>query len=396
MIKKVAVLGTLVLIVVLLIPIPSSAIGIGMAPSSYEIANAFRGGEYDRSITVFNPDDNANNFTLRTEGEAGDWISFYELDDRNTPINEISISPRANFPFMVKIDLPSDAASGIYNATIFAETVPPGAINGGESGVTTKLQATTKIAIEITGNQVLDGEVKSIIIENTEVGYPVKIQTVFLNTGNVRAKPRIEITIFKDDTIITQLIHDSTNVKATNNEPIIVKWNTTTLNTVGDYSAKVDVWLDEEILSSKDVSFKLLPVGTFSRKGNLTKIILEGEPTIGSLVKVNAYFKNTGQIETGAKFIGEVYKDGSLIDTITSEELQVERNREAVLTSYLKLDSKGKYLIKGKVLYTGKETPVQELSLKVGNSIPGFEGIYLIAIMLLLVMFLGIKKSRKM
>ena len=394
MIKKVAVIGTLVLIVVLLFTIPSSAIGIGIAPVSYEITNAIRGGEYDRPLTVFNPDDNANSFTLRTEGEAGDWISFYELDDKNTSINEIFISPRANFQIIVKIDLPSDAASGIYNATIFAETVPLGAINDGESGVTTKLQATTKIKIEITGDQVLDGEVKSTIIENTEVGYPVKIQTVFLNTGNVRAKPRIEITIFKDDTIITQLIHDSTNVKATNNEPIIAKWNTTTLNTVGDYSAKVDVWLNEEILSSKDISFKLLPVGTFSRRGNLTKIILEGEPTIGSLVKVNAYFKNTGQIETGAKFIGEVYNDGSLIDTITSDELQVERNREAVLTSYLKLESKGDYLIKGKVIYSGKETPVEEVSLKVGKSIPGFEGIYLIVVMLLLVMFRGKKKYR--
>jgi hypothetical protein len=386
MIKKVAVLGTLVLIGVLLFSIPSSAMGIGIAPPSYEITNAIRGGEYDRSVTVFNPDDNANTFTLRTEGEAGDWITFYELDDRNTPINKIFISPRENFPFVIDIDIPSDAASGIYNATIIAETVPPSLIEGGSgSGVTTKMQATTKITIEVTGEQVLSGEVKSTTIEDSEVGYPVNIHTVFLNTGNVRAKPTIQITIFKDDTIITQLIHDSANVKATNNEKITVKWNTTTLDTVGDYSANVDLWLDGKSISSNNIAFKLFPVGTFSRQGNLTKMIIEGEPAVGSLVKVNAYFKNTGQIETGAKFIGEVYKDGILIDSITSEELQVERNKEAILTSYLKLDSKGKYLIKGKVVYSGKETPVQELSLKVGTSLPGFEGIYLAAILLLFV-----------
>ncbi len=130
-----------------------------------------------------------------------------------------------------------------------------------------------------------------------------------------------------------------------------------------------------------------------TRRGNLTDILIEGDRSVGSLVKVNAHFQNTGEIDTDAKFVGEVYKDGVLVDKITSEELHVEKYMSTVLVSYLKLESKGDYLIKGKVIYSGKETTVKEVSVKAGKSIPGFEGIYLIAVMLLLVMFRGKKKS---
>ena len=112
-------------------------------------------------------------------------------------------------------------------------------------------------------------------------------------------------------------------------------------------------------------------------------------------MEVYAFFENTGEIGTTAKFSGEVYKDGNLIETITSEELQVEKYKDAELVSYFKLESEGEYLIKGKVIYSGKETPVEEVPLKVGKSTPGFEGISLIVVMLLLVMLRGKKKSRK-
>ncbi|MGP8331552.1 MAG: hypothetical protein ACT6FB_04335, partial [Methanosarcinaceae archaeon] len=70
------------------------------------------------------------------------------------------------------------------------------------------------------------------------------------------------------------------------------------------------------------------------------------------------------------------------------------KNEETVLISYLKITETGDYLIKGKVIYSGKETPVKEVSLNVGKSMPGFEGISLIAVMLLLVMLRGKKRSR--
>lgn len=391
MIKRITYIAFIFLLILVLSPLPSAAIGIGAAPSSIEITSAFREGEYERSISVINPDENAQDFSLRTVGEVSSWISFYGFEDLDTTISMVSVPAKENSPILVKINIPSDVPTGNYNGTIFIETIPEEAEESG--GVATKLLARVFVNIEIIGDQILSGVVNDLYVEDTEPGYPLKIKTIFKNTGNVVATPKITVTILKDTTVLDSFTYEE-NVKLAVLSTIVAKWNTTSSNAPGDYMANVDVSLDGEILSSKNIPFKLWPEGTFSRQGNLTEIFIEGDLKKDSLLKIKATFKNTGQILSKAKFIGEVYKDGSLIDTVSSEEFEIERDNEAVLVSYLRLGSNGDYMIKGKVVYSGKETPEVEIPLKVGNSIPGFEGIYLIAIMLVLVMFRGKKKSR--
>ncbi len=382
MLKKLAIIETMALMVLLLSPFPALAFGIGIGPSEYKITGAMRGGEYERSIAVFNPDDNVNNFTLRTVGEAGEWIIFYKIDDANNPIKEITVNPSGNYPVLVKIIIPPDVAAGTYNATIYAETIP-GGTKGMTTGVDTKLQASMNIFIEVTGEQVMDGVVNSILVENTEQDYPVRVKTVFENTGNVKAKPNIEIAILQDNNTITAFIHDNIKVKPTSIEPIITEWNTTARNTPGDYIASVNVSLEGRTLRSEKVSFKIMPPGTFTRQGDLTSIIIEGEPAIGTMAKVKAVFKNTGQIETPAKFSAEVYKENKMIDTLSSDELTVMKNKELTLISYLKITSPGDYLIKGKVIYSGKETPVKEYSFNLTKSTPGFNVLYAVFVILI-------------
>jgi hypothetical protein len=362
---------------------PSSAYGIGIAPALYEVTDAFRGGEYLRTITVFNPDDNAKDFALRAEDEAGSWIKFYKIDDINTSINKISIGAKENKAFLAIIKIPLEEGVGKYNATIIAETLPE---NGTTSGsMSAVLQGRTRVYISITGDQVIDGEVNSIIADNSETGYPVMINTVFKNTGNVVVKPKIEITILKDNATITSFIHESTKVRPTSNEPIIVEWNTTSKDIPDDYKAKVVVSLDDRVVKADEVSFKILPVGTITRQGNLTSISIEGEPAIDAVAIVKAVFQNTGIIETPAKFSAEVYKDNKLIETLSSDELTVQKYKGIVLTSYLKIISPGKYLIKGKVIYSGKVTPVKEYSFEVSDnkSLPGFEASYAVFVILI-------------
>ena len=393
MIKRITYIAFIFLLILVLSPLPSAAIGIGAAPSSIDITGAFREGEYERSISVINPNENAQDFSLRTVGEVGSWISLYGFEDLDTTISMISVPAKENSPVLVKINIPSDVPTGNYSGTIFIETIPDEVEESG--GVATKLLARVFVNIEIIGDQILSGVVNDLYVEDTEPGYPLKIKTIFKNTGNVVATPKITVTILKDTTVLDSFTYEE-NVKPAVLYTIVAKWNTTSSNAPGDYMANVDVSLDGEILTSKNIPFKLWPEGTFSRQGNLTKIFIEGDLKKGSLLKIKATFKNTGQILSKAKFIGEVYKDGSLIDTVSSEEFEIERDNEAVLVSYLRLGSNGDYMIKGKVVYSGKKTPEVEIPLKVGKSMPGFEGISLIAVMLLLIMIRGKKKSRKM
>jgi hypothetical protein len=384
----------LMLITLIMMVNSADAIGIGLSPGEMVLNNSLKGITYEKSLTIINMAEEDLNYSLSSNGDIEGWVSFY-YQNPDTEIQSIIVPANGKISVITKFQIPTDAVSKDYFGTINVRSVPEIAEDSG-SQQSLIIGGSIKININVTGDQIIDGVVNGISIYNIEPGYPLKVETMFRNTGNVVANPEIKVTILKDNELIHSFIYDKATIKPSITNAITAEWKTTEETIPGDYTANVIVSLDGKILRSSDKTFKILPVGTYSRQGNLTDIRIEGEPTIGSLVKVNAYFENTGEIETAAKFSGEVYKDGNLIDTITSEELQVEKYKEAELVSYFKLESKGDYLIKGKVIYSGKETPVKEVSLKAGKSTPGFEGIYLIAVMLLFVMFRDKKKSRKM
>jgi len=360
------------------------AVGIGVSPDQIDLKNAIRGGELDRSLTIFNPDDNANNYTVRVEGDSKDWINFYDID-MVTPVNQVSIAGKGNRVIVLKIKIPQDAPSGNYNSTVYVETNPIKDTNI-KIGVIAKLAATADVRINITGDQILDGTVRAVTAEDTEPGFPMRINTVFQNTGNVIADPTISVDVIKDNNSIDNFIDQGHKIKPSLTDNLITEWNTTSSTSLGNYNAIVRVSFNGKDLKNETLSFKVLPVGTLSRNGDLTEILIEGEPAVDTIAKVKAVFKNTGQIETSAKFSGEVYQNNKLIDTLSSDELTVQKNREIVLISYLKLTAPGDYLVKGKVIYSGKETAVKEISLNVSEpkATPGFEGIYAVVLLVIL------------
>ena len=384
----------LIILIILIMMVQSvDALGVGISPGDMTFDNSLKGSTYENTLTIINIYMEDMNYSLTSSGDIGEWVSFY-YPNTDTQIQTVRIPANSKTSVFVKFQIPPDAASKNYTGELVVRSV---IIKTDASGSQQSVivGGSSEVRIVVTGDQIIDGVVNGISVNDIEPGYPLKIETMFRNTGNVVATPEIKVSILKDGEIIQNYIYDKTTIKPSVTEAIIAEWRTTNETIPGDYTANVTVSLNGKILRSTDLPFKIFPVGTFTRQGNLTDIIIEGEPTIGSMVKVYAFFENTGEIGTVAKFSGEVYKDGNLIDTITSEELQVEKYEEAELVSYFKLESKGDYLIKGKVIYSRKETPVKEVSLKAGKSTPGFEGIYLIAMMLLLVMFRGKNKSRK-
>ena len=387
LIKKIIIATWIVLIVLLYSPYIASAMGIGIGPSRLEITDALRGTEYTKTISISNPSEIDNIYILTSEGKAGEWMSFYELEDCedfSTPIEQISVSGKENYYIIVKIDIPPDIASGIYNATICVQTLPP---DEKKMGVGTVIKATSKITIGVTGEEIIDGVVNSIYLEKVETGYPLEISTVFKNTGNVEVKPKIDVVIFQDDIIIHSFSHQNASVKPSKTDIITAIWNTTKANMPGDYEANVTVLLDERVLKSDNLPFEIFPFGTLSRNGNLTDILIEGDFIIDSPLIIKAVFQNSGQIETSAKFTGDIYKDSKLIDNIISDELIAEKNKEVILKSYFKPTTSGNYLIKGNVIYSGKETPIKEVTFIVPDkgSIPGYGIFYGISVLLILV-----------
>jgi len=347
---------------------PIHAIGIGIAPNDMKINGALRGTEYERTLTIFNTGEDAGNFTLRTEGQAASWISFHGISEGKPEVANLSIAGNNLRSLIVRINIPDDEPIGNYNATIYVNTVPSGA--GNQNGtVETVLMAKAEVKIGLTGEQVVDGAVNTVTIaENTEPGYPLRIQASFKNTGNVVAAPEISVKITKDGTEVNSFSYSSAKVRPSETETIVAEWNTTSADTPGEYVANVAISLDGRELSSNSIPFSVLPLGTLSRQGNLTAIVLDDTPAVGAAVKVNAYFKNTGTIDTLAKFSGEAYLDGVRTDALTSDELRVKAGSEAPLASYLKISSPGNYRVTGRVVYEGKETETKEISFAVADT----------------------------
>ena len=96
---------------------------------------------------------------------------------------------------------------------------------------------------------------------------------------------------------------------------------------------------------------------------------------VNRVIKVLAKFENTGAIDSRSRFEGEVYHEDEFVDTIESKELLVEVGENKRLTSYYKITTPGDYVVKGHVLYEGKESEEKEVSFTVSEIGEGGTGI---------------------
>jgi len=380
----------------------NAGIGLGISPASITISDAFKGGTYERTITVFNTGDETGTFELTAEGECADWISFYKPEEPNTPITEVTIPGKGKVKVLVKFDIPADVANANYTATIYARSIPEGGRREGAVAHAV-IRIPSKVLIQVTGTQILKGTVKSITAADTEINHPLKIKVVFQNEGNVIAKTKIAVTITKtgEGVVVDRFVHEETGIKPGKEGIIKVLWNTTGRDT-GDYIANVTVSLgdEDEVLATKDLHFKILPLGSLTRRGVLHSLAIEGEPLVNIVIKLVANFENTGEIDTMAKFRDEIYHEGNLLDVLESEEMFVESGETAKLVSYYKILEPGNYTIRGRVLYAGKETEEKKVSFSVPvpevgelgedkNGIPGFEAVFAIIALSFISIFLA-------
>lgn len=367
-IKRVGIRIVLIALLLLLLSgvtlFPVAATGIAVTPSHLEISDSLRGGEYERNITIYNPDNELTDYTLTASGGAGEWISFYKQDDPVSLVNRVTIPGNSNVRMLVKFAIPQDAANGEHKATIFVASVPVEEASGG-SGQVVSLAVPVAVTIFVTGSQILSGVVDGISTDDVEVKYPLRIKVQFHNTGNVVATPLISVKIItQNGTTINNFTSSEFNVKPQKHETILLEWDTTGKEP-GDYIANISVTLGDSVIKQEQLNFAILPTGTLTRSGSLTELIFEGEPDLGVLTMIQATFVNTGKIDTKAKFIGDVYHNGTLVDTLQSEELLVAVGNMELLKSYFKPDQPGEYRIKGYVIYEGEKTEEKEISFTI-------------------------------
>ena len=350
-------------------------IGVGVSPTSFTISNALRGGEFEKEITIINPTEEESSYTFNATGIIKDWVSFHNIDDLSS-IDYITVPGKESDEtnkkkVIVRIKVPADVSNDIYNGTIYIKTAPKETT--GDGGLSTKTRVPIRVGVDVSGTQILNGTVNDIYTRDIEINYPLRINVLFENTGNVIATPSIDVKILKKDgKNIDSFVHDNTSVKPYSTDTIELFWNSTGYG-VGEYDAMVSVYLGGKQIGEKKLSFNILERGSLTRTGDIKELYIENEPVVGIYIKIHATFENTGEIESDVQFKGEVYKNDNLIDIVTSDEILLLPGETETLTSYYKINEPGIYKIRGIILFSGKQTDPQEFTFLVEGSSSGDE-----------------------
>jgi hypothetical protein len=385
--QKSLLISVIQFLLILMFPLNVTAVGLGVGPTNIEISDALRGGEYLRTISIKYIGEGQAIMELSVTGDISDWVTFYEHGELTTPVEHVTAIAGEWTYAMVQFSIPDNAPVGNTTGTIYVNNIPPE--GDGDGGVTVGLQGKVDVNIIVTGTQILTGVVNSVTARDTEVGYPLRVEVQFRNTGNVVATPQIDIEITKDDASIDNLTFAETKVNPEKSEAIPVEWDTDGRE-LGDYAAHVAISLDEEVIATGDLDFAILPVGTLTRFGEFIELAFEGEPKLGTITKVQATFSNSGFIDTKAKFIGELYCDNELIDTLESEETLVPVGQSDILISYVMPEKQGDYDVKGYINYEGKETEVKEISFSIGEAGGGHSFNWLILTVTVIAILAGV------
>ncbi|GEM_PF-927138 len=352
-------------------------LGIGTSPASLFLDGAYHGETRWERIWVHTtctacPAQSEVEIKLGCSGDICGWMSFYD-EDKQTPLESLRVvldaSGTAGRWMWAKFTIPEDAPVG-KSTGAFEPSASPLGVNAseGETGVSIILGSPMDITINVIGTPVFSGIADNFSAKDTETGYPVRIEYRFQNTGNVRAAPSPTITVLKNGQPVDTFgapKQDKTTVNPGATVTITAEMDTRFAE-AGEYEAEVTVSLQDMTVGTGRVKFAVLPKGSLTRAGAFTNLELdEASPAVGTLAKMLAHFSNIGQIDTRARFEGEIYRDGKLVDTLQSGEVLVAVGQTGIVTAYYKIEAPGNYRVSGYINYEGMTTDRREISFTV-------------------------------
>ena len=299
------------------------ASGVGVAPAYIEIEEGLRGGTYSERLILENADSVDVEFALSAEGEVGEWVTFTSPEDRNEELTIVQLAAGRRLDVRLQFDVPANTANGAYTGTVQVQSRRVGDGSGDGAGAGVGIGAQVNLSMDVVGTERRAGVLVDARVDPAEVGMPGTFHATVRNDGNVQLRPVLTVAIVRNDEIVTELdtVDEFYPVDPEKQEDVIIDWDTS-LQVGGDYVARFAVTdvaggLDRAI-GELDVPFRLEPRGTFTRDGVLESLELVNQPEPGGVAKLTARFQNTGQIETSAMFVGDLFVDGNLVETIES------------------------------------------------------------------------------
>lgn len=346
--------------------------GLTVFPGSLDFPDTFRGGEYYLPVGVVNNADVEATFRFQKQGDASDWLSLVDINDRKTAVESLVVPPHEQGQLMARMAVPAQTANGRYRGSMVVMRSlngEGGSTRGTTGNASVSIGAQVNVLVVVSGTQRIEGKFEDLSIADTEVGLPLQAVSTIGNSGNVLVVPEISLSLVSGTAQVASKTFADEGVFPNEVRRIATQLDTSKL-TPGDYVGRVKVSFGGKDFGGVERPFRLLPRGTLTRRGELDDLRLVNAPVAGSTAKVVARFRNTGEIDSKATFIGELTRNGTLVKAITGIERSVARGDESVLEVFVDIPQNGAYRLTGKVSFEGNETASRELAFQVGSGPP--------------------------
>jgi len=374
----------------------SFAMGISISPGTITLDNVLKGGYAESTFLIGNPNDVEIKVNFQVEGEVGKWLSF-------DPPSGFVLEPGEQRRVKVSVNVPSDTPNGLYSVIAVAAAEPIAQTEGTGAAISAAVGAVIKI--NVVGEEVLDLDVKNIKPGKLEEGYPLYFEFNIENTGNVKAKPVYEITVwdYENTTKYGEYRVEGEEILPFQERTDSVSVPISNL-TAGTYWANIKLYLENKLIKETWKRITIFPAGTYSVNAILEDVYVPKVKSVNQLVEVVGKLNNTGEIPLLAKLKVESYMeliDGNkLVDVEYGDEVRVEPGEVKELTAYLRFKDEGSYLLKVKAAYYGKYSNeiTKEIKITPGNIFTSEKVlvsllIVLLIILLILVIILILKRK---
>lgn len=388
-----AALPALIIFALLAMPV---AAGVGASPASITFSNLLRSGYAESYMTISNPGSEPVNVSVGIDGNVVGWLTA-------TP-SSLVVQPGAFAVVKLVIQPPADIPNGIYSGTVLVMSGPttPATPAGGTS-VAVASAVGVVITAEISEAQRLEYRVEGAWVPDTEECRPVQLVVAVRNTGNVRERARFDINILSSGSTIKSYSWTSDEMLPTKVYNLVARvpyeLEQFRCIPVGSYVASFTAWLNDALMYTGSVPFKIWERGSLTVAGAITQLTVPQTVMLGESVRIDAAFHNTGQLPVLAKLKAEIYQksmsDWRLVDTVESDEIDVNLAATETLTAYYKPGWSGDYKVKATVLFEGKSSAPAEAEFKVLMPTILMAGIGAALIIIIILVVLLWRRQRK-
>ena len=370
-----------VLAVALIFPLVTS-LNIGISPAVINFEEVMRSGYAEKMLTISTDSEEDLRMEIVPRGDIATWLNFSEWN--------FSVSKQVPKYILASINPPIDTPNGNYQGFIRVTTSAVGENIEGEAVGKIVSSLDLWVNVTITDIEIIDCTVSNVEVISVEKGDDVILRMNILNNGNVRLRPKVLFNIwdFNQVSVLDNFEFFSKEILPTTEERVEFRVKSGVLD-LGQYWSDLSV---VECLYDSVLTFDILEEGALKSKGVLLSILTLKKVKIKETIPIEVNFKNIGEKEISAQFKGKISREGKVVQILESEESLVGINEIEQFQFYFTPEKSGKYVISGRVYYSGKKTFESSTAFDVEG---GIDWVQLVSIVLVFVVLTLIYKIRK-